>query len=334
MTPATSRLRSVAARIFASKTMERLIDPVLADIELERCEALRCGRLWLARWVVFRGYVALISAVVVHAVHTNAVMSVTSGAARTAAFSAAAFFVLTFALVVRPWMRSPLVMSYAEWVHFGVYLIPQSLPVSVPLALAIGIIGGWSQSILARTAIRRAALLGFVGILFTLSAMEWMIPAANERFRAAVTKKLEAAGRIPRLTTLRGVSERPLSELASQRRRGTLAAVTTGTVYYAPDSIIVQRLEDIFHRRVALAFAAGPFCLAAAAIALLFRRRVVAVLALCAVLLLYIAAMFAVEKVAMPVWPIARAWLPNAALLTIAIALLLAAPPRAEGVRS
>lgn len=39
-----ARLRSVAARVFSAATMERVIDPALADLEYEHAEAVRQRR--------------------------------------------------------------------------------------------------------------------------------------------------------------------------------------------------------------------------------------------------------------------------------------------------
>ena len=345
MTLSNRFVRRLAAWLCSPATLERLIDPVLADIELERRQALASGRAWRARWVVVSGYVGLIWAVVLHGVHRGAALGISPVAARTAVFSACAFLVLTYALIARPWMRAPRVRSYADWVAFGVDLIPQSIPVSVPIALAFGIVCGWSPHMSVRAAIRRAMLLGVVGVIVALSAMQWMIPAANQAYRAQVVKLLAETGRYPRVAPLRGLSERSLTELAALRRRGEVG-LTTGTVYYAPDRYLVRRLDEFFHRRVALAFAAGPFCLAAAAIALVFRRRAVAILAFCAVLPLYIAAiaiiefaqpaMFGVQGVRASILPIVLGWLPNTALVMLAVVLLLlrVRAPRPAGARS
>jgi hypothetical protein len=46
MRPPGTRLRALAARLFAASTMERLVDPAIADLQAEYEEALRRGPKW------------------------------------------------------------------------------------------------------------------------------------------------------------------------------------------------------------------------------------------------------------------------------------------------
>src|SRR6185295_10425114 len=50
--------RSLAAHICAPATMERLIDPVIADLQIEHSEALARGQVWRSRWIRVAGYTA------------------------------------------------------------------------------------------------------------------------------------------------------------------------------------------------------------------------------------------------------------------------------------
>lgn len=66
MRPAGTRLRALAARLFAASTMERLVDPAIADLQAEYEEALRSGPKWRSRWVWFVGHLAFFRMLVVH----------------------------------------------------------------------------------------------------------------------------------------------------------------------------------------------------------------------------------------------------------------------------
>ena len=46
---------ALAARVCSAKTLERLIDPVVADLQTEYVEAIRQGRVWRSRWVRISG---------------------------------------------------------------------------------------------------------------------------------------------------------------------------------------------------------------------------------------------------------------------------------------
>jgi len=65
MTPPGTRLRALAARLCAASTMERLIDPAIADLQAEY-EASRTGPGWRRRWIWMRGYIAFFTMIVVH----------------------------------------------------------------------------------------------------------------------------------------------------------------------------------------------------------------------------------------------------------------------------
>jgi hypothetical protein len=59
MTPPGTRLRALARRLLASTTMERLIDPVIADPQHEHNEAVRGGFVWCGLVVRMVGYAAV-----------------------------------------------------------------------------------------------------------------------------------------------------------------------------------------------------------------------------------------------------------------------------------
>ena len=59
------RLRSLAARLFDPATMEYVITPALADLQLECIGAESEGR-WRRSWIRMRAYLSFWSAVVVH----------------------------------------------------------------------------------------------------------------------------------------------------------------------------------------------------------------------------------------------------------------------------
>jgi len=66
MTPPGTRLRALAARLCAPMTMERLVDPAIADLQAEYEEASRAGAAWRRRWIWMRGHIAFLTMIVVH----------------------------------------------------------------------------------------------------------------------------------------------------------------------------------------------------------------------------------------------------------------------------
>ena len=63
-------LRIAAAHLCARRTMQRVIDPIVADVQAEYEEAIRTRRRWRARWVCVGGYAAFWKAVALHGVLT------------------------------------------------------------------------------------------------------------------------------------------------------------------------------------------------------------------------------------------------------------------------
>ena len=66
MTPPGTRLRALAARLCAATTMERLVDPAIADLQAEYEEASRSGPGWRRRWIWMRGHIAFFTMIVAH----------------------------------------------------------------------------------------------------------------------------------------------------------------------------------------------------------------------------------------------------------------------------
>ena len=64
MTPPGVRLRVVASHLCCAQTMERVIDPLIADLQVEHAEANREGRLWKGRWIRLIAGFALVKVIV------------------------------------------------------------------------------------------------------------------------------------------------------------------------------------------------------------------------------------------------------------------------------
>ena len=58
-----ARLRALAARILDLRTMERVIDPLLADLQMEYADANRRGCVWKRRWTLIAGHVVFLKTV-------------------------------------------------------------------------------------------------------------------------------------------------------------------------------------------------------------------------------------------------------------------------------
>jgi hypothetical protein len=190
--------------------MERLIDPVLTDLQNEYGCAIAQGRVWRSRWLRMAGYVAFFKVTVLYGCE-RAVRgwSEDDGEtfARTFALSAAAMVAAGLLLI------SPVIRTSPAFLL--VYSIPQALPLAIPVGVAVGTfcgLGGRVVSLRLKVAVLAMSLACSVG---SLAAMAWIVPAAGQAFRVSLAEHAHrTVGKEATLTT--GPAEMTTSEL---RRR-------------------------------------------------------------------------------------------------------------------
>jgi hypothetical protein len=65
------RLRTLASRFSSRDTIERIVDPILADLRLEYHDARCKGARWRAGWILLSGYAAFWRAMTLNVVHRS-----------------------------------------------------------------------------------------------------------------------------------------------------------------------------------------------------------------------------------------------------------------------
>jgi lipopolysaccharide export LptBFGC system permease protein LptF len=254
MTRPGARLRSWATRLLDPLTMERLIDPAIADLQHEHEEAVRRNLAWRGRWIQITSYVAFAKVFTVAA----------SGAAgralrdwaraddravgRTIGFSLATIAALA-ALLMWPTVSTFAHRVPADKVAWAViYMLPSVLLIAIPLGLIFGILSGLRGRIATVRVRRSVAAMAIVCSIATLALAAWTMPAGNQAFRAFL-----AGRRLP----ANGFNEMTLGELARTPAQNKWIVSSSAA-----------RLAFEFHFRLALAFASlalGPFALAVTA---------------------------------------------------------------------
>jgi len=213
-------LRSLAARVFARQTMERVIDPVLADIQTEHEESHRKSDRWrtIAVWV--DGYVAFWAAITLHVLHAapaslrKRLCADDSALGRMIAFSAGLSGAVTLFLVGRPFA----VHSQAEWgLSLPLFVLPQAIPLGLAIAVPAGIVWTAPGNQTTARAFRNVMVIGVGAALLSFVAVQ-AAPFANRSFRTAVADRLEQHG-ITGHSVPRGPSELSLSELAMESHK-------------------------------------------------------------------------------------------------------------------
>ena len=325
MRPGT-RLRSVASRVCARSTMDRLIDPVIADLQCEYEEANRSGRPWNRRRALVRGYVAFwkVLAVYVPAIWAARTMGQSSPSdhralGRALIASTATLIVLTALFVALPLQGLDWHVTSAPWLFL--LLLPQSFPQTLPAVVLTGALcASWRRP--AGDSISRwIVVAGLTGSLASLGTIVWLIPAANQAFRVSI------AGH----HIVEGDGEIPVGSL-----RAEALAIKNGDepAPWFPDNIRprASRVAELllgYHARWALAGAVLVFALLGLGLtALLIGRAATAAIGTLA-WLVYVEYLFELKRLPVDVFSDERAiigivWLPNLLLIVASLVFLRA----------
>lgn len=251
-------LRELTTRLFSERTRRRLIDPAIADLQAEVAAARRTRSAWHGLRALATGYFSVVKVLaiatcgdlrhVATAWTPSEVVSTRRGALIALAVTAAATAFFTI----------PIVEDIPE-AGLGLvpYVVPSALPLSLPLGLAIA--SAWMLHAAVRT--RKVATALLVTAVLTSAAMfvnlEWVIPDANQAFRATVYARFDPPGAAP----ARGANEIRLAEL----RERVLERRASGHESEA------RWLELSYYRRWSMS--ATPVAIVALMVALAFRRQ-------------------------------------------------------------
>jgi Lipopolysaccharide export system permease LptF/LptG len=314
-------LRTAAARLCAKQTMERVIDPIVADVQTEYEEAMRTRGSWRAIWVCIRGYSAFWKAVGLYTLQSGP-RSLWSGIAadgwtlgRMIAYSLIAFLGVTLLL-----SAPPMIHSYSRFgLKLTLLLLPQAIPLSIPIALPLGVVCGVYGTRVGARRIRGVLLLAVVATLLAFAAM-LIVPVANQAFRVALAEELDLRG-ITMYSLPKGMNELSLSELASRSQEYDAGGFPQNA----------RKFSRTYHIRFALPAATFVLSLLALGICGTLGGRAQRVAAIVIALGLYWAALALAEWTAsLP--PVVSVWAPNIVFTAMSLALLRVASGRAVAV--
>jgi hypothetical protein len=302
-----------------ARTMERLVDPTVSDLQTEYEDAVTRGRTWERARIWIVGHIALVQVIVLHGglMGMNTRRDRTSddrqAVRRTVAASAAIAIAGTIFITVGPFVNL-IPRSHSHTLELAFALVPQALPVSMPIGLTFGILWGLGRTPASRRtrAVVLALALGVCTVSFTMVA--WVAPMSNQAFRVSV------AGR----PLLKGANELTLGELRSQIEAGRGVAP-------AVSPFDTRRLALRYHQRWALASA--PLVLALFAMACTSRRRwrrmmrlLAGALAIAVYYVIMLWTLGAGRDELMS--PFAAAWAPNVTFLVLSPVIMRFISPR------
>jgi lipopolysaccharide export LptBFGC system permease protein LptF len=314
--------------------MERLIDPVIADMQYEYAAASRRGQVWRRAWVRIAGALAFWRVIGSFAVERSLDHAHEWAAAedwvmgRTLGGSTLVTVVVTFSVALMTLMLGPTAQFRdGETVRMLFYLVPSAIPIALPAGLLVGIVYGLRRRAATSRAQRAISLIAVCCALAAFAWVDRVVPEANQAFRVV-------ASGIPSNQLLKGANELTFGELAQKIAESDgpspePARELSGTLP-APAGI----LRFWYHARLAISIApliSGLFALRLAAAG---RRRLTLVIGVVA-MTIYVAYYIAYDftwLIASNHWgPVAVtgiAWIPNLVFL-LGIVLLKARSPMA-----
>ena len=297
-------LHRLAARICSEKTLERVVEPALADLQKEYRGA-DASSVWRRAWIVIAGYSAILKAMAICAVSVSvAATDERRALIATLIWSCLIFVAATVLLLLPP-------LSIVEGKVSSEYLI-QLLPQAVPLAIPVGVAFGVAFGMAGRTATRSVTKIILLSAVFaslvSFMTLAWAMPAGNQAYRESVARAAGHSGPLRK-----GFSEMTLSELD----REAVIAASAGDVHLA------NQFAWSFHFRFALA--AANLVLAGFVVVVGSRRvvlRSIGALVLCLAYwaLIFTGEFLSVYRTVVPTF--AGAWLPNLVLIATAVVIV------------
>ena len=192
MTPGRM-LHHLAGFVCSEKSLERIVEPALADLQREQ--------RFLA---VVTSYFAVLRVIVICALDVSVTTNDDLRALmRTLLWAFALTIATTMLLVLPPLSIHP---ELKDWGGTAL-LVPQALPLAIPIGLALGIAFGLSARVsmsLVKVILAGAAVVS----LLSFATFVWLIPAANQAFRELTVSALQAKGYDgPPVTARKGLND-------------------------------------------------------------------------------------------------------------------------------
>lgn len=193
------RLRQWATRVCSAQTMERLIDPAIADLQHEYEGAKATGHALRMVIALLRGYWAFwrvltfhVPAVWLYRALSGFRASHQESFVRMVVPATIATVIACAALIVVPARNIKQHDMLGVWLV--ILLLPQSIPFGVPLGLFTGIAYGLRRQPVSRQLRRLVVILGLTGTLASASTIIWVVPIANQAFRTAIARRVVLEG--------------------------------------------------------------------------------------------------------------------------------------------
>lgn len=197
-------LHRLAARLCSAKTLERVVEPAIADLQREYLDTAGQSP-WRRAWILLGAYYAVLKVLAFTVAKPTRLSPEDRGAlGRTFAVAGAALVAFSGLLIAFPMAGFP---EFVKARH-AMLLMPQALPLTFPLGVTLGIAYGIGGRNVSPKAIKIVLVAALACSIVSLGTMLWIMPAANQAFRQDMFNALGNEG-VPR----KGSTEMSLAEL-------------------------------------------------------------------------------------------------------------------------
>jgi hypothetical protein len=272
--------------------MRHVVEPTIADTQLEHADALARGQRWRARWIQLSMCTMLARALALVGSRANGDWNGAVTVSSACMLLIALIFLMVNLSSVSAW-------ATASPARLMVLLVPAAIALAFPVGFVVTLLYGLARGPASRRVVAVVLIAGMAASGASTVALGWIVPASNQEFRE------EALGR----SVPKGANELTFPELRRSLR-------LTGSRIASSDDIALS-----YYTRAA--FASAPLVLALFALAVVRRSRVHRLAFGAALLVGYFTYLFALETGGGRTWaafvtPFTAAWIPNLAVVLIA----------------
>jgi hypothetical protein len=302
------RLRAFAACLIGPEAMTRVIDPVITDLQHEYRQALDQNRTWRAGWVRLAGYAAFAKVLMLCDWSEKEIGSLM----RAALYSAAATIPFTALFMYAPVAHVVTRANLPDSWLVVISLVPSALAVAMPLGTGLGVTIALAGRRVSRRLAVNVGALALVSSFVSFINIAWLVPEANQSFRAATFAAVAPGRPAPP----RGENELTFAALS----RAINLELKRGWPSGSGGWTNVRRLQFAYWNRFAVPFATLALVSVALSLVTITRRRWALLLTVFLAAFGWYALLYLERDTVLhsniPV--IVAAWLPNVVLVSIA----------------
>jgi hypothetical protein len=301
-------LHRLAARICSERSLERIVEPAIADLQKEYADTMLRSLSRRAQ-VLLLGYAGILEVIAMTALEMSLPVGNERSALLRTFFWAAVVTACASGLLVAFTIAA--VPVFAPF--YIALLTPMTLPIALPIGLTFGIAFGLGNRGVSRHTKRIVLFSAVLVTVLSFSSMAWVKPVANQSFRQSVFSAIGGRG-----TVMKGLNEMSISELYREARMAPRGDATQ----------MPARASWMYHLTCALPIA--PLVLSVLALTLIARGvRNATVIAMCVAYYLLLVTTEALVYEGLP--PAAGAWIPNAMFAAAAVYFMSSQPSNMHG---